>query len=193
MAENNRIADLGWSEAQFEEFLGGFRASYEGRGLPLDDDAKKLRDQISARVQKMLAQEQPNPAEEYFRMLRDKEGVKQTASGLHYRITNEGAGPSPKPDETVVMSFSVRQPDGKDLPELGRERVRVAVHDLLPGLAEGVQLMNVGAKALIYLPASLSFSADAWPAQVPRGMPLAFFVELHEIVGAGGDAMGYGR
>jgi FKBP-type peptidyl-prolyl cis-trans isomerase len=157
------------------------RASYEGRGLPLDDDAKKLRDDISKRVQSMLAQEQPNPVEDYFRMLRDKEGAKRTESGLHYRITEEGEGPHPKVTDEVVLSFSARQPDGKELPQLGRARVRIVVGDLLPGLAEGVRLLSVGGKALVYVPASLSFSAADWPADVPKGMPLAFFVELHEI------------
>lgn len=182
MAENNRLADLGWTEAQFAEFLAGMRASYEGRGLPLDDDAKKLRDDISARVQSMLASEQPDPVEDYFRLLREKEGAQRTESGLHYRITEEGAGPHPKPEDTIVLSFSVRQPDGVERPELSRARVRVAVRDLLPGLAEGVQLLRVGGKALVFVPANLSFSEADWPQQVPTGMPLAFFVELHEIV-----------
>ncbi len=181
MAENNRLADLGWSEAQFAEFLAGMRASYEGRGLPLDEDAKKLRDEISAKVQTMLAAEQPDPVEDYFKMLRDQEGAQRTASGLHYRVTEEGAGPKAKATDVVVMSFSARQPDGKELPELSRARVRVAVADLLPGIAEGVQLLSVGGKALVFVPAALSFTAANWPADVPPGMPLAFFVELHEI------------
>lgn len=181
MAENNRLADLGWSEAQFAEFLAGMRASYEGRGLPLDEDAKKLRDEISAKVQGPLAAEQPDPVEDYFRMLRDQEGAMRTASGLHYRVTEVGAGPKAKAADVVVMSFSARQPDGKELPELSRARVRVAVADLLPGIAEGVQLLSVGGKALVFVPAALSFSAANWPKEVPPGMPLAFFVELHEI------------
>lgn len=184
MAENNRLADLGWSEAQFAEFLAGMRASYEGRGLPLDEDAKKLRDEISAKVQAMLAAEQPDPVEDYFKMLRDQEGAVRTASGLHYRVTEEGAGPKATATDVVVMSFSARQPDGKELPELSRARVRVAVADLLPGIAEGVQLLSVGGKALVFVPAALSFRAANWPKDVPPGMPLAFFVELHEIESA---------
>jgi FKBP-type peptidyl-prolyl cis-trans isomerase len=184
MAENNRIADLGWTDAQFQAFLDGFRASYEGRGLPLDEDARRLRDEISRKVQQMLAKEQPDPAEEYFRTLRDKEGVKQTPSGLHYRITEVGSGPLAQAGDTVVLSFAARLPDGRNLPEFSRARVRVAVKDLLPGLAEGVQLLSVGGKALVYLPPKLAYPEENWPPQIPRGMPLAFFVELHEIVPA---------
>lgn len=182
MAENNRIADLGWTETQFQAFLDGFRASYEGRGLPLDEDAKRLRDDISRRVQEMLAKEQPDPAEDYFRTLREKEGVKRTASGLHYRITEAGTGPLAQVGDTIVLSFAARLPDGRNLPEFSRARVRVAVKDLLPGMAEGVQLLSVGGKALIYLPPKLAYSDEAWPPQIPRGMPLAFFIELHDIV-----------
>lgn len=181
MAENNRIPDLNWSEPQFAAFLEGFRASYEGRGLPLDDDAKRLRDEISNRVQKMLAAEQPNPMEEYFRSLREKEGVLKTASGLHYRITETGSGPTPQPGDTVTISFAGRLPDGKTLPPLTKARVKMVVHDLLPGLAEGVQLLRVGGKALVYLPPELAFSEQNWPAQLPKGTPLVFFLELHEI------------
>lgn len=186
MAENNRIADLGWSAAQFAAFQEGFRASYEGRGLPLDEDAKRLRDAISKKVQGMLATEQPSPIDDYFRQLREKEGVKQTPSGLHYRITEVGSGPKPTAKDTVVISFAARLPDGTALPKLSRARVRLAVRDLLPGLAEGVQLLSVGGKALVYVPPSLSFSPDSWPEEVPRGAPVAFFLELHEIVGKSG-------
>jgi FKBP-type peptidyl-prolyl cis-trans isomerase len=133
----------------------------------------------------MLASEQPDPVEDYFRLLREKEGALRTESGLHYRVTEEGSGPHPKPDDVIVLSFSVRQPDGIERPELSRARVRVTVRDLLPGLAEGIQLLSVGGKALMFLPAKLSFSEADWPQQVTKGMPLAFFVELHEIVEPG--------
>ena len=181
MAENNRIADLKWSPAQFAAFQQGFRASYEGRGLPLDDAAAKLRDETSARVQAMVQTEQPDPVREYFRTLREKENVLPTASGLHYRITEAGTGSPPAATDTVVISYAARLPDGTAIPALGRTRVKVAVRDLLPGLAEGVQLLRVGGKGLIYVPPALAFSDADWPAGIPKGVPLAFFVELHDI------------
>lgn len=181
MAESNRISDLGWSERQFAAFLEGFRSSYEGKGVPLDDDAKRLQATISERVQAMLAAERPDPVEDYFRTLREKEGVLKTASGLHYRITETGSGPTPQASDTVVISFAARLPDGQALPALTRARTRMVVRDLLPGLAEGIQLLRVGGKALVYLPPALAFSEENWPPQLPRNVPLAFFVELHEI------------
>ncbi|HTL68758.1 MAG TPA: FKBP-type peptidyl-prolyl cis-trans isomerase [Lacunisphaera sp.] len=182
LAENNRISDLGWTPAQFDAFAAGVRASYEGRGLPLDDGAKRLRDDISRRVQEMIARENPDPMEDYFRTLREKEGVKRTASGLHYRLTEPGTGPTPGPGDTVTMSFSATLPDGTRLPALSRARVRMAVKDLLPGLSEGVQLLRVGGKGLVYVPPSLAYREADWPEGVPRNTPLVFFLELHEII-----------
>ncbi|HET7536946.1 MAG TPA: FKBP-type peptidyl-prolyl cis-trans isomerase [Candidatus Didemnitutus sp.] len=184
MAESNRISELGWNEAQFAAFLDGFRATYEGRGLPLDDAAKKLRDDISHRVQEMLKAERPNPLEDYFRSLREKEGVIRTASGLHYRITEAGNGPKPKPSDIVTLSFAASTPGGESLPQLSRTRTKMALKDLLPGLTEGVQLLQVGGKALLYIPPELAFSDAARPPQLPAGAPLVIFVELHDIESA---------
>jgi len=181
MAENNRIADLGWTPAQFDAFLAGLRSSYEGRGVPMNDDALRLRDELSRRVAAMLAADQPDPLEAYFRTLRDSEGVLRTASGLHYRLTEPGEGEPARPDDTVVLSVTARLPDGTGLPALEQARTRVVVRDLLPGLAEALQLMRVGGKALVYVPPALGFG-ERPPAPVPPGAPVVYFVELHDIV-----------
>jgi FKBP-type peptidyl-prolyl cis-trans isomerase FkpA len=183
VAENNHIADLKWSEAQITAFLAGLRASYEGRGYPFDDDARQLRSQINALVQTALDRERPDPVEDYLRTLREQENVSRTASGLHFRITLEGEGEPPKPTDTVVVSYAASTPEGEKIDALINSRVRVSVTDLLPGLAEGVQLLKPGGKALVYLPPQLSFGKGPWPEKVPPGMPLAFFLELHEVVG----------
>lgn len=185
LAENNHIPALRWSEPQFNAFERGVRASYEGHGYPVTDEAVKLRDEISAKVQAMLVDTKPaDPIEDYFKTLREKEGVQRTSTGLHYRITQEGFGPKPGPDSTVVVSYGARLPDGTTVPSLTRGRVRSAVRDLLPGIGEGVQLINPGGKILVYLSPALSFRDGPWPPNVPRGAPIIFFLELHD-VGAG--------
>lgn len=182
LAENNHIPSLQWSQDQFDAFLSGVRSSFEGRGYAVDEDAVALRDQISAKVQAMTEANAVDPIEDYFATLREKEGVKRLESGLHYRITEEGHGEKPLPESSVVLSYTARLPDGKTLPVLSRPRVRSAVSDLLPGIAEGVQLLPPGGKALLYLPPSLSFRDGPWPQGVPAGAPLIFFIELHEVL-----------
>ncbi len=183
MAESNHIPWLQWTPSQFDAFQRGLKASYEGHTVPMDDESIKLRDQISAIIQKRLGPSAPatDPIEEYFKSLREKEHVEQTKSGLHYRITEVGHGEKPDADATVVVSYAARLPTGESLPLLSRARVRTAVKDLLPGLAEGVQLLMPGGKALVYLPPSLSFGNGSWPPAVPKGAPIIFFLELHDV------------
>lgn len=182
LADNNHIAALKWSDTQFRAFERGVRATYEGHGYPLDDNAAKLRDEVSAKVQAMLEPAAAaNPVEDYFRTLREKENVQRTPTGLHYRITQEGFGTKPGPDSIVVTSYGARLPDGHAIPSLTRARVRSAVRDLLPGLGEGVQLLAPGGKALVYLSPALSFRDGEWPADVPKGAPIIFFLELHAV------------
>jgi FKBP-type peptidyl-prolyl cis-trans isomerase FkpA/FKBP-type peptidyl-prolyl cis-trans isomerase FklB len=57
----------------------------------------------------------------------------------------------------------------------------MTVKDLLPGLAEGIQLLRVGGKALLYIPPELAFTDADRPPQLPAGAPLVLFVELHDI------------
>jgi FKBP-type peptidyl-prolyl cis-trans isomerase FkpA len=185
IAENNHIPDLKWRDDQLSAFLQGIRASHEGHGYPVDDNTRQLRDAISARVQAMApAAPTSDPIEEYFQKLRETENVQRTASGLHYRITEEGFGNAPTDDATVVISYAARLPDGESLPALSRARVRTAMADLLPGMREGLLLLHRGGKALIYLPPALSFGNGAWPAGVPRGAPVIFFLEVHDIAPA---------
>jgi FKBP-type peptidyl-prolyl cis-trans isomerase FkpA len=181
VSESNHIPALKWTEEQFSAFQRGIRASYEGRGYPVDEEAVKLRDEISTKVQAMIDAKKTDPIADYFKLLRDREGVLSTQSGLHYRITQVGTGKAPDADSTVLVSYTARLPDGTAVPSLTRSRVRSAVRDLLPGMAEGVQLLTPGGKALIYLPPALSFGGGPWPEKVPHGSPIIFFLELHEV------------
>lgn len=181
LSENNHIPDLKWNREQFAAFQQGVQASYEGRGYALDEPAVRLRDEISAKVQAMLDSKQSDPVEDYFKTLREKENVQRTSTGLHYRITQEGSGNKPGPDSTVVASYAARLPGGQAIPSLTRARARSAVRDLLPGLGEGVQLLNPGGKALVYLSPALSFRDGQWPTDVPKGAPIIFFLELHAV------------
>ncbi|HEU5079728.1 MAG TPA: FKBP-type peptidyl-prolyl cis-trans isomerase [Opitutaceae bacterium] len=181
VSENNHIPALKWTKEQFDAFQRGLRASYEGRGYPVDEEATKLRDEISAKVQAMIDAKKTDPIADYFKLLREREGVKSTASGLHYRITQEGSGEKPTTDSTVLVSYTARLPNGENVPALSRARVRSAVSDLLPGMAEGVQMLTPGGKALLYLPPELSFGSGEWPQAVPKGAPIIFFLELHEV------------
>lgn len=181
LAEHNHIPELRWTAPQFDAFQTGMRATYEGGGYPVDEDAERLRQDINRKVQGLMQSQQADPLQDYLRHLREKENVLQTASGLHYRVTEAGRGATPGVNATVVVSFTAQTPGGEKIAGLTRVRATVRLADLLPGLREGIRLLSVGGKALLYLPPSLSFAGKEWPAGIQPGTPLVFFVELHDV------------
>ncbi|MCF3651107.1 FKBP-type peptidyl-prolyl cis-trans isomerase [Synoicihabitans lomoniglobus] len=183
VAASNRIPDLDWNDAQFNAFAAGLRSCYEGRPVPFNDAAERLREEINTKVQAILGETGTgdDPLGLYFAKLRAEENVQRTDSGLHYRLTEPGHGDAPATDATVLISYAGRLPTGESLQTFQATRLKVKLSDVLPGLREGITLMRPAGKALLYLPPDLSFANGNWPAEIPRGAPIILFVELHYV------------
>jgi len=190
-AGDTGLAKLGWSEAQFNAFLDGIRATYRGQPYALIEDAGRLRQEVQERLKQASAEvergqldfSQPGRVEAYM-----KEAVKQyklqlSDSGLAYGINEGGSNFHPGPGDTVVLTCEAVAADRETpLPGLALKEQRAKVADLLPGLNEAVQMMSPRSSALVVLPPDLSFGSGPWPDGVPRGSPILCMLQLHEIV-----------
>ncbi|HWA87592.1 MAG TPA: FKBP-type peptidyl-prolyl cis-trans isomerase [Opitutus sp.] len=189
VARGAHLAELNLSEAQFAAFVAGLRSVRDGGALPPLDAADG---QALAALQQRVAQlpNAPAPAHDdrlaqYLRSARQDLQMHQSDSGLLYRIDHYGGGPRPRASDVIVINLLARTPDLENkIPGLSRSNLRTKVSDLLPGLAEGVQMMALGARALFILPPTLSFGTGAWPSGLEPGMPLPFEIELVEVVPA---------
>jgi peptidylprolyl isomerase len=105
------------------------------------------------------------------------EGAKTTASGLAYRVLEEGeGGPKPGPKDTVEVHYTGWTTDG-EMFDSSRTRGRPArfpLNGVIEGWTEGLQLMSVGEKTRFWIPKELAY--DGAPGR-PQGM-LVFDVEL---------------
>ena len=193
IAQNTRLPGLGWNDAQIEAFLGGLRAAFKGKPYALDERAKVLQADIRRRLQEIAAREAGGGGQEYFAdPARLEAYMKEAAktfhleradSGLAYNIMSRGEGARPGPDDTVVISCKVTTADAKtDLPQLGADHRRIKVSELLPGLAEGAQMMTKDSVGMFILPPDLSFGQNEWPAGMERGTPLIFTLAVHEVI-----------
>jgi FKBP-type peptidyl-prolyl cis-trans isomerase len=193
-AQNTRLAELGWTDVQFEAFVDGLRATFHGSPKPFDTQARLLHEAISRRLQALAEEAQrarekhysgPEGIEEYMKDAAKNFKLQRSDSGLAFGLMSRGGGARPGPDDTVVVTYNAVSADAQtELPALSAQRRRVKVADLLPGLAEGVQMMTIESSALLVLPPDLSYGTGAWPAEVSRGSPLIFSVNLHEIIAA---------
>jgi FKBP-type peptidyl-prolyl cis-trans isomerase FkpA len=195
MVQDNRLGQLGWTEAQVEAFLSGVRAAFRGEGRPVDAVAQGLLNDIGRRMQEMEQAErrrqfgteafaQPGHLQTYLKDISKQFQLERSDSGLCYGI-KAGYGARPGPEDTVIMSYKVNLADTTtEVPALAVNRQKVRVGDLLPGLAEALQMMTVDSAAMLVLPPDLSFGAGEWPAGTERGTPLLFTVKLHEVIAA---------
>ena len=121
--------------------------------------------------------------EDYLIANAKKDGVKTTASGLQYRVLNEGSGSSPSAKDKVKVHYEGRLINGQvfDSSYSRGEPVSFPLDQVIPGWTECVQLMTVGSKYELTIPSQLAYGAQGAQDRIPPHSVLVFEVELLEI------------
>ena len=129
-----------------------------------------------------VAEENLKLGESYLAENAKKEGITVTASGLQYRVLNEGAGNPPEATDTVKVHYEGRLISGDvfDSSIARGEPVSFPLNGVIPGWSEGVKLMQVGSKFEFTIPAILAYG-PAGTGPIPPNSVLVFDVELLEI------------
>ncbi len=112
-----------------------------------------------------------------------KKDVVTTDSGLQYRVLKEGKGAKPAVSSNVRVHYKGTLLDGTVF-DSSYERGAPAEFPLagvIPGWTEGLQLMSVGSKYMLWIPAALAYGEQA-PPQIGANQVLTFEVELLEII-----------
>ena len=146
--------------------------------------AQRLRDQHAA-AQKVLAEENRKSSDAFFAENAGKPGVTTTASGLQYQVLRAGKGPTPGPTDTVRVDYVSTFLDGTKIDSTYDidHAATLALNRVMPGWSEGVQLMPIGSKVKLWVPAKLAYGEQGKPGEIEPNTPLVFEVELLEIAG----------
>lgn len=112
-----------------------------------------------------------------------KEGVVTTASGLQYQVLVSGSGRKPAREDVVKVHYEGRLLNGKvfDSSIARSEPAEFPLAQVIAGWTEGLQLMPVGSKYRLFIPASLAYGEHGAGDAVPPHSTLIFDVELLEI------------
>jgi FKBP-type peptidyl-prolyl cis-trans isomerase FklB len=109
-----------------------------------------------------------------------KEGVKTTASGLQYLVIKSGTGATPKLTDGVKVHYHGTLTDGTvfDSSVERGEPISFPVSGVIPGWTEALQLMKVGDKWKLFIPAKLAYGEQSPSPRIPPNSVLLFEVEL---------------
>ncbi len=124
-----------------------------------------------------------NAGEKFLYENRNKEGVKLTASGLQYKVITEGAGRKPRSYETVKVHYRGTLVDGTEFDSsyARNEPISFALSQVIAGWTEGLQLMPVGSKYMLYIPSELAYGSRGAGSLIAPDSALIFEVELLDI------------
>ena len=113
-------------------------------------------------------------------------GAIKTKSGLHYIIIQEGMGDTPYPGQTVKVHYSGFLLDGSKFDSsIGKTPIEFKLGDnsVIRGWEEGIQLLNIGAKAKLIIPPKLAWGPrGGGGGTIPPNAIVIFEVELVEIL-----------
>ncbi|MFT5692137.1 MAG: peptidylprolyl isomerase [Oceanicoccus sp.] len=109
-----------------------------------------------------------------------EEGVNTTNSGLQYRVLEPGTGTEhPSATDVVKVHYHGTLIDGTvfDSSVDRGAPIEFALHQVIKGWTEGLQLMVVGEKTRLFIPSGLAYGNSSTGA-IGAGSTLIFDVEL---------------
>jgi FKBP-type peptidyl-prolyl cis-trans isomerase FklB len=170
-----------------DAFMAGLKDALAERKPLLSE--QEVRETMMA-FQKQLQEKQTEMSkkneaagEKFLAENKTKEGVKTTASGLQYKVLKEGNGAQPKATDTVTVNYRGTLIDGTEFDSSYKrgQPATFPVSGVIKGWTEALQLMKVGSKYQLFIPANLAYGDRSPGPQIPAGSTLIFEVELLDV------------
>lgn len=124
---------------------------------------------------------------------------KETATGLKYLILEKGGAEKPKKGTTVRINYAGFFENGhlfdSNIIEIAKAHFQydpqrdalqgynpleytLGEKNMIPGFIEGIELMNFGDKALVYIPSHLAYGVAGANGVIPPNANLIFYIEM---------------
>ncbi len=176
-----------------ESLLAGLKAALEGSKPKYD---KKVLGEAIQHLQQHMAEKEGArgravgmnnrvEGEEFLASNRKQKGVKATKSGLQYKVIESGDGEAPGLTDVVSCHYRGTLIDGTEFDSSYARNApaEFPVNRVIPGWTEALQMMKVGDKWQLYIPADLAYGDRPPGPPIEAGSVLVFDIELLGIVG----------
>ncbi|WP_116367661.1 FKBP-type peptidyl-prolyl cis-trans isomerase [Parahaliea mediterranea] len=175
-----------------DAFTAGLRDAMEGKEGRMTNE--EIQAEMQAYQQRMQAEAEAAQAAQaeanasasaaFLEENGARDGVVTTESGLQYEVLEAGDGEKPGADDVVDVNYRGTLIDGTEFDSSYKrgESVQFGVGQVISGWTEALQLMPVGSKWKLYIPAELAYGAGGAGGMIGPNAALVFEVELLDIV-----------
>jgi len=114
----------------------------------------------------------------------NKPDVKQTPSGLQYKVLTEGTGRTPKATDSVLVNYRGTLIDGTEFDSSYKRNAPISfpLNGVIPGWTEGLQHVKEGGKIQLFIPSNLAYGSRGAGGAIGPDEALVFEVELIKIL-----------
>ena len=169
----------------------GLRDAFSnGKTLLTEEEARTVLTQLQSDMRKKqqeLAQEAGEANKKqglaFLEANKTKEGVVALPSGLQYKVLQEGTGPKPTATDSVICNYRGTLLDNTEFDSSYKrgQPATFPVTGVIKGWTEALQLMPVGSKWQLFVPAELAYGEHGAGGQIGPNSTLIFEVELLSI------------
>lgn len=171
-------------DVDVDALLAGMKDAMKENKLKFsDDEAQKIMADFQTKMQAAQAAKASVAAgagKEFLEKNGKREGVVTLPSGLQYEVLKKGDGAKPTAEDNVKVHYHGTLTDGSvfDSSVERGEPAEFGVGQVIKGWTEALQLMPVGSKWKLFIPAGLAYGDQSPSPKIPGGSTLVFEVEL---------------
>jgi FKBP-type peptidyl-prolyl cis-trans isomerase FklB len=161
-----------------------------GKELKLTDaQAREAINAYQMESRKKVAEKNKKDGDAFLAENKKKPGVKThdvkladgTTAEMQYKVITDGTGAMPKSNDVVSVNYRGTLINGKEFDSSakhGGQPAKFPVGRVVKGWTEALQMMKIGSKWELFLPASLAYAERGSPPDIEPGAALIFEVEL---------------
>ncbi|HYV74106.1 MAG TPA: FKBP-type peptidyl-prolyl cis-trans isomerase [Candidatus Binatia bacterium] len=133
--------------------------------------------------EKKISDANKQAGEQFLATNKTREGVVTLPSGLQYKIIKQGDGPKPTATDTVETNYRGTLINGTEFDSSYKrgEPATFPVNQVIKGWTEALQLMPVGSKWQLFIPADLAYGPRSPSPEIGPNSALIFDIELLSI------------
>jgi FKBP-type peptidyl-prolyl cis-trans isomerase len=175
------LAEIDLKELNYDVFVSGIKQTLDSSAaMDIKEASGIIEEQMTALMEKKSAPDR-KVGEDFLANNKTQPGVMVTPSGLQYKVITEGTGAKPGPTDEVTVNYRGTLISGEEFDSsYGKDPVTFPLNQVIPGWTEGVGLMSVGSKYMLYVPQELGYGSRGQRGIKPYAT-LIFEVELLSI------------